>query len=222
MADANSLVGEFQKDPGRAFLEVIEASPKPIRAQAIKQQIVDAGARKGDVDRHWTRVQRVIKLHPRVAVANNKYSWTDEPEPARSSLDVLAANLLAKIPSWLAEPLIQNVTDTLEIVSTGDTGHSDREFEKARLVADLAVAVEILKARGDSIDEVAKLFAEETQRKRLWPVGQPGETVQFDPETHEVPGAPPDLGAAVRVVRCGYIWRGGGEPVVAVKATVTV
>jgi hypothetical protein len=220
--DTKTLVRQFGRDPGLVFLEIIQGSPKPLRAQDIKQQVIDAGARKTDVDRHWTRVQRVIKLHPQINMASNRYGWSAKERSALSSLDVLAGNLLAKLPAWLAQPLVQNVADALTRAGTTDVGWADQEFEKARLVADLAVAVEVLQARGDTIAEVIKLFTEETQRKRLWPLGQPGETVPFDPESHEVEAHPPDRGTAVRVVRSGYVWRGGGEPIVAAKAIVAV
>jgi hypothetical protein len=220
--DTKTLVRQLGKDPGLVFFEIIRASPKPIRAQDIKRQVIDAGAKKADVDRLWTRVQRVIKLHPQINMANNKYEWSAEQRSAQSSLDVLAGNLLAKLPPWLAQSLVQNVADALARAGTTGAGWAGQEFEKARLVADLAVAVDVLQARGDTITEVAKLFTEETRRKRLWPLGQPGETVPFDPESHEAEVQAPDPGTVVQVVRSGYVWRGGGEPIVAAKAIVAI
>ncbi len=87
--DTNTLVRQLGKDPGLVFVEIIRASPRPIRAQDIKQKVIDAGAKKADVDRHWTRVQRVIKLHPQINMANNKYEWSAEQRSAQSSLGVL-------------------------------------------------------------------------------------------------------------------------------------
>lgn len=220
--DAKTLVSQFQKNSALTFLEIIQASPQPIRALDIKRQALDAGAKKVDVDRYWARDQRVIKLHPQITMASNKYGWSAEREPARKSLDTLAGNLLAKLPPWLAQPLVQNVADALTKVEASGTGWADREYEAAKLVAVLAVAVETLQARGDTIAEVIKLFTEETHRKRLWPLGRPGETLAFDPQSHEAEVQEPDPGTVVRVVRSGYLWRGGGEPVVAVKAIVAV
>jgi hypothetical protein len=222
VVDTKTLVTKLAKDPGPVFLEVIRASPTPIRAQDIKRQVLDAGAKKPDVDRQWTRVQRVIKLHPQITMTNNKYAWSTEMRSARSSLDTLAGNLLAKLPPWLAQPLVQNVADALAKADDSGGRWASPEFEAARLVADLAVAVEVLQARGDTIAEVAKLFTEETRRKRLWPLGRPGETVPFDPESHEAEVQTPDPGAVVRIVRSGYVWRGGGEPAVAAKAIVAL
>jgi molecular chaperone GrpE (heat shock protein) len=118
--------------------------------------------------------------------------------------------------------LVQNVADALIKDEATSAGSTDQEFEKARLVADLAVAVEALQARGDTITEVAKLFTEETRRKRLWPLGRPGENVPFDPDSHDVEMHAAEPGTVVRVVRSGYVWRGGGEPIVAAKAVVAV
>jgi hypothetical protein len=220
--DTKTLVSQFRKNSALIFFRIIQASPQPIRAQDIKQQALDEGAKKAEVDRYWDRDQRVIKLHPQITMLKNKYGWSAERGPAQESLDALAGNLLAKLPPWLAQPLVQNVTDALTKVEPSGTVWADREYEAAKLVAVLAVAVETLQARGDTIAEVIKLFTEETRRKRLWPLGQPGETLAFDPQSHEAEVQEPDPGTVVRVVRSGYLWRGGGEPVVAVKAIVAV
>jgi hypothetical protein len=220
VVDIKILVTKLAKDPGPVFLEIIRASPTPIPARDIKRQVLDAGAKRTDVDRHWTKVQRVIKLHPQITMTNNKYAWLAEMQPARSSLDTLGSNLLAKLPPWLAQPLVQNVADALEKAGGNDGRRASQEYEAARLVADLAVAVEVLQARGDTIAEVVKLFTEETRRKRLWPLGQPGESVPFDPESHEAEVQTPGPGEVVRIVCTGYVWRGDGEPIVAAKAIV--
>jgi hypothetical protein len=51
VVDTKTLVTNLAKDPGPVFREVIRASPTPIRAQDIKRQVLDAGAKKADVDR---------------------------------------------------------------------------------------------------------------------------------------------------------------------------
>lgn len=220
--DTTNLVRQLAKDPGLVFLQIIRNSPKPVRAQDIKQQVIDAGAKKIDVDRQWPRVQRVIKLHPQITMASNRYEWSAEPRSAQGSLEVLAGHLLARLPAWLAHALVKNVSETLGRAEAADAGWAEREFEEARLVAELAVAVEALQARGDTIAEVVKLLTEETGRKRLWPLGRPGETVPFDPGSHEAEMNAPERGTVVQIVRSGYVWRGGGEPIVAAKAVVAV
>ncbi|WP_433080076.1 hypothetical protein ACQP1P_41955 [Dactylosporangium sp. CA-052675] len=218
--DTKAIASQFKQEPGRAFLEIIKASPEPIGAQNIKRPLIEAGAKKADVDRLWSRLQPMIKLHPQIRMEKNRYGWLAHRSSAQESLDVLAGNVLAKVPQWLVRSLVENVAGALAKASATGTGSADREFEDARLVAELAVAVESLQTRGDTIAEVIKLFSEETRRKRLWPLGQPGETVPFDPDAHEAEVQPPAQGANVRVVRSGYIWRGGGEPIVAAKAVV--
>ena len=212
------MVKQFTSDPGLAFCEIIRAAPRAVRATDIKREIVDAGGRPADVDRLWKRLQPVIKLHPRIRLENNRYEWTSQVRPAQSSLDVLAGHILAKLPAWVAQALVENVRQSL----TKDTAWAGKEFEKARLVADLAVAVDVLRARGATLAEVSALFADEARRKRLSQVGQSGETVPFDPHVHDADDGGPGAGDAVRIVRPGYVWHGGAEPVVAVKATVTV
>lgn len=218
--DTEALVRQFEKDPAPVFLDIIRASARPILATEIKRRIVDAGAGKADVDRHWKRIQRMITLHPQIAMANNRYEWLGERRSAQSSLRLLTGRLRAKLPQWLTGPWVQNVAAALDRAGATDAGWAEHQFQQARLVADLAVAIEVLEARGDTIAEVAALLAEETRRKRLWRTGTPGETVPFDPEAHEPETETPQEGTAVRVVRSGYVWRGGGEPIVAAKAVI--
>jgi hypothetical protein len=80
--DAKTLVSQFRKNSALIFLRIIQASPQPIRAHDIKQQALDAGATKADVDRNWDRDQRVIKLHPQITMVNNKYGWSAERGPS--------------------------------------------------------------------------------------------------------------------------------------------
>jgi hypothetical protein len=220
--DPAILVKQFGKDPGSLFIDIIRASPKPIPAREIKQQLIDAGAQKPDIDRQWRRVQPLIKLHPQIGMANTRYEWLTERRSARSSLDLLASRVTARLPGWLTAASVENVTDALASAGTPEAGWEEHQFQQARLVADLAVAVAVLQERGDTIAEVAELLAEEARRKRLWELGKPSDTVPFDPQTHEAEVAAPSPGTAVRVVRSGYIWRGGGEPIVATKAVVAV
>jgi hypothetical protein len=222
VVDAKTLVKQFGSEPGLAFLEIIRAAPNAIGATGIKRQLVDAGAKQVDVDRYWKRLQPALKLHPQVRMGSNKYEWSAVHGSAKASLEVLASNLLAKLPGWLAQALVQNVARDLAEKGSAESTWADKEFDKARLVADLAVAVEALRVGGGTIAEVNKLFAEETQRKRLWPIGRPGDSVAFDPASHEAEAPWPRAGTTVLVVRSGYMWRGGGEPIVAAKAVVTL
>ncbi|MDY7086399.1 MAG: hypothetical protein SYR96_14965 [Actinomycetota bacterium] len=220
--DAKTLVKQFNSDPGLAFIEIIRTASSSVRATDIKREIIDAGGKRADVDRLWKRLQPVLKLHPHIHMGNNRYSWSEDQRPPSGSLEVLAGNLLARLPTWLAQALVQNVRHGLDDTGMKGGDWADREFEKARLVADLAVAVDVLRARDATMDEVTELLAEEAQRKRLWPIGRPGEIVPFDPASHETVSGEPQAGTSVEVVRAGYVWRGGSEPVVAAKAVVTV
>jgi hypothetical protein len=221
VVDAKTLAKQFGSDPGLALLDAIRAAPEPVRATVIKRDLLDAGVRRADIDRQWKRLQPSIKAHPHVQMENNRYAWSADPQPARQSLDVLAAALPARIPGWLAQALVANVADGLDETAGEDSSWVGKEFEKARLVADLAVAVDVLRTGGAGLDAVAELFAEELRRKRLWPIGRPGETVLFDPASHHADGDTLTAGTQVAVVRSGYAWHGGGEPRVAAKAAVT-
>jgi hypothetical protein len=220
--DTKSLVRQFGKDPGSVFVDIIRASPAPLRARDIKQPLIDAGIKKDDIDRYWTRVQRVITLHPQIAMASNKYEWLPERRSAQRSLDLLAKGASMGRRQWLMVPWVQNVADAVERAGATDSGWAERQFQQARLVAELAVAVGVLQARGSTIADVAELLAEEARQKRLWQLAEPGDSVAFDPDAHEAETGAPEPGTPVRVVRSGYIWRGAGTPMVAAKAVVTV
>ncbi|MET8282956.1 hypothetical protein [Micromonospora sp. NPDC005174] len=221
MLGAGTVAKQFAEDPGSVFFNVIRTAPEPINAQAIKAKVIEAGVTRADADYRWRLFQRGVKWHPQIIAVNKKYGWSAERQSARSSLDVLAGYLLKNLPPWVAQHLVQNVAAALDANGTTAAGW-DHEFEEARLVADLAVAVEVLQSRGETITEVVKLLTDETRRKRLWPLGRPGESLPFDPDSHEAESGAPDAGAVVRVVRSGYIWRGRGEPIVAAKALVAL
>jgi ferredoxin-NADP reductase len=59
--------------------------------------LIDAGIKKDDVDRCWTRVQRVITLHPQITMASNKYEWLSERRSAQSSLHLRVTLLHADV-----------------------------------------------------------------------------------------------------------------------------
>jgi hypothetical protein len=220
--DTKTLVRQFGNEPGSVFVDIIRSSPAPLRARDIKQPLIDAGIKKDDIDRHWTRVQRVITLHPQIAMASNKYEWLPERRSAQSSLDLLARGAAASRRQWLTTPWLENIADAIERAGATEGGWAEHQFQQARLVAELAVAVGLLQARGRTIVEVAELLAEEARQKRLWRLAEPGESVAFDPDNHEAESEAPEPGTAVRVVRSGYVWRGTGTPIVAAKAVVTV
>jgi hypothetical protein len=218
--ETETLVRMFGEDPSTAFVDIIRTSPEPVVAQRIKRRLVDAGMKKDDIDRQWKKFQPKVKLHPQILLANNRYEWLAERRSAQSSLELLAGHLRARQPRWLTSAWVQNVADALERAGSGDTGWAEHQFQQARLVADLAVAVAALQARGDSLAEAAELLAEEARRKRLWPLGKPGDNVTFDPAEHVAEPEAPEPGTVVRVVRSGYVWRGTGKPAVAAKAVV--
>ncbi|MEU4424844.1 hypothetical protein AB0F81_29850 [Actinoplanes sp. NPDC024001] len=220
--DSEILVRKFENDPGSAFVDIIRLSTTPIPARDIKQHLIDAGMKKGDIDRHWRRAQPLIKLHPQITMTDHKYEWLTERRPARISLDLLAGRASSRLPEWLTASSVENVAHALDQTGITEASWTEHQFQQARLVADLAVAVEVIQNGGGTVAEVAELFAEETKRKRLWQLGKPGKTVPFDPNAHEAEVAAPDPGVPVRVVRSGYMWRGGGDPIVATKAVVAV
>ncbi|MFI5844547.1 hypothetical protein ACIA8K_33105 [Catenuloplanes sp. NPDC051500] len=224
--DSALLVKQFGEDAGSAFLEIIKSVGRPIGAIEIKKELTSAGVRKADLDRKWKQLQPHIRLHPNIDLDKNKYEWRLTPGSSKRSLERLSANSLKSVPAWLTQALVESVQDSLAAEETsGDRARSSwthqRELEKATLVADLAVSVEVMRADGATISDVADWLDGEARRKRLRVIAAPGDTVSFNPELHETDGhARVAAGAEVRVVRTGYVWHGGLGPEVLAKALV--
>jgi len=226
--DAKLLVKQFGADPGVAFVEIIRSAARPISAREVKNDLVEAGVARTDVDRKWKQLQPYVKLHPHVQKSGaTRYEWSVEPRPSAESLEVLSSTVPKRVPGWFVQALVANIADSLAVAETSG-GHArsswtrQREWEKVKLLADIATAVQGLRAEGGGIVDAADWLAGEAERRRLRPVAVPGESVAFDPDRHEpVTGSRPLRGAAVTVVGSGYVWHGGEGPVVVVKAAVT-
>ncbi|MDG4824110.1 hypothetical protein O7635_19840 [Asanoa sp. WMMD1127] len=224
--DAKLLVKQFNTDAGLAFIEIIRAVDRPVGAREIKQEIVAAGGKQGDVDRQWKRLQPYLKLHPHVEKSGaTRYEWSAAPHSSAESLQLLSAQSSVRVPGWLTQALAANVADSLAVAETsGDRAQASwtrqREQDKARVLADLATVIGAMRAEGATLADLDGWLRDETERKRLRPVAQVGETVTFDPDRHEIAGGRAARGAAVTVTRTGYLWQGGDGPVVLVKATV--
>ncbi|REF98395.1 hypothetical protein DFJ67_4413 [Asanoa ferruginea] len=226
--DAKLLVKQFSTDAGLAFLEIIRSAPGPIGAREIKNEIVAAGVKRSDVDAKWKRLQPYVKLHPHVEKSGpTKYEWSAVPRSSAESLDQLSAHSSVRVPAWLTQALVATIADSLAVAETSG-GHAQsswsrqREQEKAKVLADLATVVEVMHEQGATIAEVAAWLDGETHRKRLRAVDRLGETVAFDPDRHEIAnGLRTARAGTVTVTRSGYVWQGGEEDVVLVKAVVT-
>jgi hypothetical protein len=89
------------------------------------------------------------------------------------------------------------------------------------LLAEIVGPAEALAAEGRSGSTIADWLRDEAQRRRLTPIGRIGEAETFDRDRHEPAGnRHPRPGQDVRVLRTGFVWTGGGHPVVVAKALV--
>jgi hypothetical protein len=223
------LLKQFNADAGLAFLDVIREASRPVRAQEIKAEIVAAGGPTAEVDRKWKALQPHIRLHPRIdKTPNHAYEWVMEPRSSADSLNRLSANSARRIPAWLTQAHVANVSDSLALAEAagprGSTGWTrQRELSKAVLLAEILAEAEVAVDRGNGVTELARFIRKKADEAGLEPVGHRGERQPFDPHVHEPDhGVRPRPGDAVAVQRCGYVWTGGGDPVVAVKALVTM
>jgi hypothetical protein len=223
--DDKALLKMYGKDPGRAFLWVIQEAKGPISTASIKKVVVSAGANKTDVARKWDTARRLIHVHPHVRRGPGRYDqeWSPEPIPSAEAVKRLADRLGNKV-SWLTDALLTVITDSLAAAETSGvtaqtTWNEQRELEKAQVFAEVAAEVEMLTSDGQDARAIAKWMRSELLDRRLERIGSPGEQTEYDSQIHYALG-PVARGTVVEVTRPGYRWLdGAGQPVI-VRPTV--
>lgn len=223
--DDKSLLKIYAKDPGRAFLCVIQETKGPISTASIKDVIVSAGANKTDVGRKWDAARPLIYMHPHIRRGPGRYDheWSPEPIPSAEAVKRLADRLGNKV-AWLTDALLTVIRDSLAAAETSGvaaqtTWNEQRELEKAQVYAEVAAEVEMLTWDGQDARSITKWMRSELPDRRLEPIGSPGEQTEYDPRIHHALGSV-TRGSVVEVTRPGYKWLdGAGQPVV-VRPTV--
>jgi hypothetical protein len=90
----------------------------------------------------------------------------------------------------------------------------------AAVLAKIVAHVEEMAYAGASSDAIVKWCQERAEESRLRDIGQVGETTRFDSAVHTAASGYPHLGESVLVIRPGYEWLGGDEPVLVQRAVV--
>lgn len=226
MATKN-LARKFETSPALAFLSVIEEANGPIRTVAIKKRLTDSGAPKGAVDSRWNTVKKYILDHPNVMRHGTAaYVWSEQPISALEALRRLASYAGKKTcPEWLSKALASVVEMRLAPLAASVAEDiaplSSRRLADAAVLAKVVAHVEEMAYAGASSDAIAKWCQSQAVENRLREIGRVGESVPFDTALHTAASGYPERGETVLVVRPGYEWLGGSEPVLVQRAVVT-
>ncbi|MFJ2034090.1 hypothetical protein [Streptosporangium sp. NPDC087985] len=86
LLDLPALIERFTSDPVTVVVELLRESSKGLKAQAIKELLIELGLEPAVVDRSWRGVQAKLSKRDDVRVRANTYRWV-RPRPAE---DVIA------------------------------------------------------------------------------------------------------------------------------------
>ena len=225
--DGKVLVKNFRNDPGATFVALIREADRPVRLGDLRQSLAEAGVPAADVNREWRRLQKSIKDHPHISKPDSaQYEWSSAAQPSKESFQKLLTKVNKRGQAWLTQAYADNVMDSLAKVETtgsrAQAGWSEqREREKATLLAEIVGKAEVMGAEGRSGSAIVEQLRHEAQSRHMTSIGRIGEVVKFDRDQHEPDrGRQPRVGQEVRVLRPGFVWTGGGHPVVVAKALV--
>jgi hypothetical protein len=234
-----TLADVYAADPCAAVARLLESAGTPLSATEIKQALVSSGIARSDLTRDWPGIQAALREDPQVAKEGRLFRWVVQPvaelsppEPAFVDTDEIDA--FAALDLLLQGGLGRAKTaELVEIVRT--TLKSDEKSDDDRESAARLRQAELdgLRSLGELAGEVEELVANEVdpgvlirrvrarlKRSGLEPIDRAGEETAFDRKVHQpIAGSIRD-GAAVTVVRPGYVWTGDGISLLIGKAVV--
>ncbi|SNR93941.1 Molecular chaperone GrpE (heat shock protein) [Streptosporangium subroseum] len=86
LMDLPALIERFTSDPVAVVVELLRESSKGLKAQAIKELLVELGLEPAAVDRAWRGVQAKLAKRDDVRFRANTYRWV-WPRPAEDVID---------------------------------------------------------------------------------------------------------------------------------------
>lgn len=86
LMDLPALIERFTSDPVAVVVELLRESSKGLKAQAIKELLIELGLEPAAVERAWRGVQAKLSKRDDVRIRANTYRWV-WPRPAEDVID---------------------------------------------------------------------------------------------------------------------------------------
>lgn len=211
-------------DPLARVLGVLRESGQACTAAEVKQALVGAGAKRDEVDAAWPRLQKRLRQHPYVQVAGTRpLTYRLVPPAPPEPLEALDALLAGGLPADVRATYADRVRDALcrSSVDLDEAGRRRQaRIDSLRALAELAIEVEELVANEASGRTLVQRVRSRVKRSALEPIERAGEETTYDRKRHKPIGGSIADGAAVAVVRPGYLWKSDDGDVVISRPVV--
>lgn len=204
--------GVILADPLAAVLDVLREAREPRTVTEIKKALEHAGAAREAVDSAWPGVQRRLRHHPYVRVdgPRTQLRYRFEPPALPSPAQALDMLLTGGLPAQLRVAYQDLVRDALRrsALDPEEAGRRRQaKIDGLRALAELAIEVEELVANEASGKALVQRVRGRVKRSGLEPVDRAGTETTYDRARHKPIGGAIPEGAAVVVVRPGYLWK---------------
>lgn len=211
-------------DPLPRVLEVLSQLGRACTAAEIKQALAQAGAKRAAIEAAWPRAQKRLRHHPYVRVDGDRpLTYRFVPPSPPSPLDAFDALLAGRLPADVRASYAELVRDALRgrSVDPEEAGRQRQaRIDSLRALAELAIEVEELVANEASARTLVQRVRSRVKRSALEPVDRAGEEARYDRKRHKPIGGVIADGAAVVVVRPGYVWKSDDGDVVISRPVV--
>jgi hypothetical protein len=225
-AERRAFAALFADDPLAAVLTVLQAGEGGVSAEQVKHALVERGVGAEAAMRGWRRVQARLAAHERVSVEGVRYRRTyrylpepPAPTPAQA-LELLQGHRLpAARRAELAE-IVRSALASSQDSPAGVARLEQREKDAVRALAEMAIEVEELAVNEASTRAVVHTVRALTKVAQLRPIEGAGTSTRFDRTRHTSVGGYIADGAAVVVIRPGYVWHRPDGDILIAKAVV--
>lgn len=110
LMDLPALIERFTSDPVAVVVELLRESSKGLKAQAIKEVLIELGLEPAAVDRAWRGVQAKLAKRDDVRFRANTYRWV-WPRPAEDVIDSPDPSAEVESPAPRAEAMDTSVPE---------------------------------------------------------------------------------------------------------------
>ncbi len=199
-------------DPLAAVIDVLREAGEPRTVGEIKKALEHAWAAREAIDAAWPRVQKRLRQNPYVQIEGprTQLRYRFEPPAMPSPAQALEMLLAGGLPAPLHGAYQDLVRDALRrsALDPEEAGRRRQaKIDGLRALAELAIEVEELVANEASGKALVQRVRGRVKRSGLEPVELAGAETTYDRARHKPIGGAIPEGAAVVVVRPGYVWK---------------